>query len=225
MTVKKTLLFAICILKLFNVEAQEQKRKLAYAITYNETAIGQNINLLGIYEVRDKWRVYLGPKYHINSLWYKSDIVPYKNKTSNEYAYFSKINATKILDHFGLKLGFERVVLTNNSNSEILLFYDFQVYSIQPEYEGGGIDPNGQTFLFTPWPGGKYTGNDNYIETYLGCTLQALSFKEFYVKIQAAAGAYKSTQMDGLYYINVFPAKWSFGGMVGLGIEYRPTKK
>lgn len=200
--------------------AQNIKNDKVVSLSYNETVIGKNVNLTFRHEIASKFSVYGGIKYHINANWYKSDIVPLRNSTPDEHVYFARVDATKLREHFGVKLGLEKAFYIKNSNTEWFIFYDFQYTKPNFDIMGGGIDSMGNTFLYTPWPTGL--GNvGNILESYIGCGARVYAGKRVNMIMQAGIGAYKFTGGKFFYSSDVFATKWDMAYLLGMGLEYK----
>jgi len=107
-----TVILAFLVLSSFG---QEQLMRQSIGLQFNDDHIGRNLNLTYRKGIQ-KWAVYGGIKYHLNS-----------NVHDNAgHSYMKRFYAEEFHQHFGLKLGIERTFSLKTNSSELYAFYDFQ---------------------------------------------------------------------------------------------------
>lgn len=211
-----------------NVFAQKKQNDRALSINFNDTRLVRNVNIIYRHEVWNNWSLYGGIKYHINSQSYRGDVKPLIYVTPDEHAYFAKIEATTFGEHIGLKLGIEKSYHIPNTNTEVGGFYDFMYTHAGISSVGGGIDSNGNTFLYTPWPNINTTGSADgkLFEHHIGAIIRVQAYKQFFLSVTGAIGAYKYTNGAVFQYeAQIFSDRLTFSRMFGMGIEYKFEKK
>lgn len=121
---KHILIFFSCVLAALPVWAQEKdatnlRANQQLAIQYDDVSVGRNINITYHQGLRKGWYLYGGFKYHINSKYYRNDWEHYT-------PYYKGTYAESIDEHFGAKLGLEKMIWQPNPNIVFSAFYEIQ---------------------------------------------------------------------------------------------------
>lgn len=209
------------------VLAQKPPKSRSLTLAYGDSRLARNINLTYRHEIWNKWSLYGGLKYHINSQTYQGDVVPLIYITPDEHAYFSKIEATGFKEHIGIKLGIEKSYTIPMTKTELAGFYDFMYTYAGVSTVGGAIDSNGKAVLYTPWPNVYTTGGigGGLYEHHVGVAIRAQAYKNVYLSINGGVGLYKYTNGVVFNGAEIFSDKLTFSRMYSFGIEYRLEKK
>ncbi len=213
-------LFFCCGISL--VYAQEPFAKNgSLALGYGNTSIGHNINLTYRYEIWQKWAVYGGIKYHLNSNDYIGDVERMRFYPERGHAYFVRLHAATLGQHLGLKFGLEKGWAIPHTVMDIRAFYDFQFTSPIDNYIiTADVDSMEQIHVRTPAPDG-YGGKRYIMEHHLGIILAVQATRRIHINLSAGVGLnrfYRSLNLQpGLFNSN----KPVLSHMLGFGVEYR----
>lgn len=99
--------------------AAQPGRHSSIGLAYDDVSVGRNINITWRKPWGPTWLVYAGLKYHINSKYYRND---YTLKTH----LYKELYAKKALEHFGFKVGAEKIIWIPNTHVTLFAYYDFQ---------------------------------------------------------------------------------------------------
>lgn len=95
--------------------------KNSIALTYDDLQTGRNLNLTFQHYITNDILLYAGVKYNINSPLFDDYL-----KMDKSY-YYKQFYAQNNKEHWGVKLGVERLHRIPNSNLQLFVFYDFQL--------------------------------------------------------------------------------------------------
>lgn len=101
------------------IAAAQPERQSSLGLAYDDVSVGRNINITWRKPWGATWLIYAGLKYHINSKYYRND---YTLKT---YLY-KELYAKKAIEHFGFKVGTEKIMWVPNKHISLFAYYDFQ---------------------------------------------------------------------------------------------------
>lgn len=104
-----------------NLYLQKEAAKNFLSLSYNNVQIGRNYSASYYHLVAANTYLYGGLKFNMNS----KAFVDYTR--TNESYYFKQMEATSLMQHFGLKMGIEHHLPVSNANFEWLLFYNFDL--------------------------------------------------------------------------------------------------